>query len=70
MLPKVLDIAKKYQCRIVSVDVEDLKSVSGQYLVFTVPTILVIHEGKEILRESRFIDFQNLERRLSRMAEE
>lgn len=41
---------------------EDVELFSGQHLVFTVPTILVFSHGKEILRESRFIDFSKIER--------
>lgn len=41
---------------------EDIELFQGQQLVFTVPTILVFSNEKEILRESRFIDFQKLER--------
>jgi len=41
---------------------EDVELFQGQHLVFTVPTILVFSEGKEILRESRFIDFSKIER--------
>ncbi len=38
---------------------------SGQHLVFSVPTILFFSEGKEVLRESRFVDFNKVERTLS-----
>lgn len=41
---------------------EDVEMFQGQHLVFTVPTILVFSHGKEILRESRFIDFAKIER--------
>ena len=41
---------------------EDVSMFQGQHLVFTVPTILVFSEGKEILRESRFIDFKKIKR--------
>lgn len=41
---------------------EDIELFQGQHLVFTVPTILVFSDGKEILRESRFIDFDKLTR--------
>lgn len=41
---------------------EDVEMFQGQHLVFTVPTILVFSESKEILRESRFIDFSKLQR--------
>ncbi|MFW5794104.1 MAG: thioredoxin family protein [Bacillota bacterium] len=41
---------------------EDVEIFQGQHLVFTVPTILVFSESKEILRESRYIDFKKIER--------
>jgi len=41
---------------------EEIPLFQGQHLVFTVPTILVFSEGKEILRESRFIDFNKIQR--------
>ena len=41
---------------------EDVELFQGQQLVFTVPTILVFSQGKEILRESRFIDFDKIKR--------
>lgn len=41
---------------------EDVEIFQGQHLVFTVPTIIVFSESKEILRESRFIDFAKIER--------
>lgn len=41
---------------------EDVELFQGQHLVFTVPTVLVFSHGKEILRESRFIDFEKINR--------
>ncbi|MGE4572037.1 MAG: thioredoxin family protein [Candidatus Izemoplasmatales bacterium] len=41
---------------------EDVELFQGQHLVFTVPTIIVFSESKEILRESRFIDFEKIQR--------
>ena len=41
---------------------EDIQIFSGQHLVFTVPTILAFSNKQEILRESRFIDFNKIER--------
>ncbi|MDD3478600.1 MAG: thioredoxin family protein [Candidatus Izemoplasmatales bacterium] len=43
---------------------EDVLEFQGQQLIFTVPTIVFFSEGKEILRESRFIDFDKMERLL------
>ena len=41
---------------------EDIEIFQGQHLVFTVPTVIVFSESKEILRESRFIDFEKIDR--------
>jgi len=41
---------------------DDVSLFQGQHLVFTVPTILVFSQGREILRESRFIDFEKIKR--------
>jgi len=42
---------------------------SGQYSVFTAPTILVFFEGKEYFRYSRYISIDTLEADLSRIYE-
>jgi len=41
---------------------EDAEVFSGQHLVFTVPTVLVFSNSNEILRESRFINFDKIKR--------
>lgn len=48
---------------------EDVLEFQGQQLIFTVPTIVGFSEGKEILRESRFIDFDKIERLLQLFSE-
>jgi hypothetical protein len=45
-----------------SIYADELDEFSGQHLVFAVPTILIFQESKEILRESRFIDFNKIKR--------
>lgn len=44
---------------------EDVVEFQGQHLIFTVPTIVIYSEEKELLRESRFVNFSNIERLLS-----
>jgi thiol-disulfide isomerase/thioredoxin len=46
------------------IDVERIETFRGQHLVFTVPTVMIFELGKEILRESRFVDFAKIERLL------
>jgi len=46
------------------VELETVPLFQGQELIYTVPTVTIYHEGKEILRESRFIDFDRITRML------
>jgi thiol-disulfide isomerase/thioredoxin len=50
--------------KLVELDMEEMDEFRGQHVVFTVPTILVFSKGKEIVRESRYIDWNNLHRLL------
>ncbi len=47
-----------------SIYTDELEVFSGQFLVFTVPTIFIFSQGKELLRESRFVEFNNIKRLL------
>lgn len=63
MLQKVSNLLKPYQnVEKVVISLEDMREISGKYLVFTAPTVLLFYEGKEILRESRFISLEKIER--------
>jgi thioredoxin-like negative regulator of GroEL len=61
-LPRVEALANDYGWPVIDISIAKHPAVAGQRLVFTVPTVLVLLEGREILRESRFIDFDRLAR--------
>jgi len=62
MLEKVNRLLKHYKnVENIVVSLEDMKEISAKYLVFTAPTVLLFHQGKEILCESRFISLGNIE---------
>lgn len=44
--------------------------LSGRFLVFTVPTVLVFQEGKELHRQSRFIRWDVLEAAIQESTQE
>ncbi len=62
VFPQLEALLENYDFPILKIDASKLENMAGQHIVFTVPTILVMHEGKEVLRESRFIDFSKIER--------
>lgn len=41
--------------------VDDVALFRGEHSVFTVPTVLMFFEGKEIYRTSRFIEFDRIQ---------
>jgi len=64
MLPKLLSAFEKYPNPIIEIDASVYPQIAGQQRIFVAPTVLVFYEGKEILRESRFIDIDKIQRYL------
>lgn len=65
--PKTEELLIKYpKIKAVQVDVEKSKKIAATYNVFTIPGILLFIDGKEAIREARFINMQDLEIKISR----
>ena len=45
-----------------SIYVDDIEKFRGEHLIFSVPTILIFNNGKEILRESKYINYAKIDR--------
>ncbi|CAA7602428.1 Thioredoxin-like fold [Acididesulfobacillus acetoxydans] len=65
VFPKLMIRVSPQLIKVAKINIDEHPEIAGQMLVFTVPTVLMMYEGKEILRESRFIDFQRVERTLN-----
>lgn len=50
------------QIDIYNVFIDDMDQFRGDHLIFSVPTVLIFSEGKELLRESRYINYSKIER--------
>lgn len=48
---------------------EDVPEFSGEYLVFSAPTVLLFIDGKEYWRGSRFVRFDEMNRMISAFRE-
>ena len=65
--PKLEEILKKYpNIKSVQIDVEKSIQIAASYNIFTIPAILLFIEGKETMREARYISMQNTDNVLSR----
>jgi thioredoxin-like negative regulator of GroEL len=67
--PRIQQLAADYGVELRKIQTEQEIEFSAQNLVFTVPTVLLFFEGREVQRESRFIDFDRLKRQLSIMTD-
>lgn len=70
LLPKIEKMLIKFpKIEISKIMVDNFTEAAGQYSIFTLPGILVYIEGKEIIREARFISVEILETTIDRYYE-
>jgi len=68
--PKVSALAADYEgLKVFYVDLDKDESVAGQFSLFTIPGILVYVQGKEWIREARYISIDQLQAKLDRIRE-
>ncbi|MFA9422353.1 MAG: thioredoxin family protein [Sedimentibacter sp.] len=65
--PKIIELLIKYpKIKYVHVDVEKSREIAATYNIFTIPGILLFIDGKEVIREARYISVQDLDNKISR----
>lgn len=63
---KIEDIANRNDIVVYYIDYEKNKQISGEYSILSIPIILFLIEGKEYLRESRYINLAEFEEKIKR----
>ena len=70
LLPKIEEMIIKFpKVKISKVQINKFTEAAGQCSIFTLPAILVYIEGKEIIREARFISVEMLQKSIERYYE-
>lgn len=65
--PKIQELLEEYpKINSYQVDVEKSMEASATYNIFTIPAILVFVEGKETIREARYISMQDIGNKIER----
>ncbi|MEN1986961.1 thioredoxin family protein [Paenibacillus hubeiensis] len=63
--PKLLKLNDEFpEAKLGRVDAGKVKEVAGEFLIFSAPAISVFLDGKEYIREGRFVQFDDLTSRL------
>ena len=67
MLDKVVRLADKFpSLTSFYTDITEEPLIAGRYLVYSGPTVLLLMDGKEVYRGSKFIDLEELEYNINR----
>ena len=64
MKPKVFSIFSELGMPIKELSLNQFRELAGQQLILTSPTVILYENGKEILRDSGFIDLNKISRNL------
>ena len=67
MLDKVVRLADQFpSLTSFYTDITEEPLITGRYLVYSGPTVLLLMDGKEVYRGSKFIDLEELEYNINR----
>ncbi|WP_235753896.1 thioredoxin family protein [Psychrobacillus sp. INOP01] len=61
ILPQLKDLLKEFPLiQLGHINADDVEEIAGRLSVLTVPALLLFVDGKEIIREARFVQMQSL----------
>ncbi|MDA3958893.1 co-chaperone YbbN [Oceanispirochaeta sp.] len=64
---KVIEMLQSFpEIKSYYINLDLVPEAAGQFSIFTIPGILLYAEGKEIIREARYLSISDLERQISR----
>jgi thiol-disulfide isomerase/thioredoxin len=64
MKPQVYSVYQKAGMPIKELSLNDFRELAGQQLILKSPTVILYENGKEIMRDSGFIDLNRISRNL------
>ena len=68
LLPQVEEVLENFpQIKREKLNVHEIPEAAGAFSVFTIPVLLLYVEGKETIREARFVNIESLRSSLQRI---
>lgn len=64
LLPRVEEVVNRSNISSAMVLIDDIPEFSGQFTVYAVPTVLIFVSGKEVFRQSQFLQVKEIEKEL------
>ncbi|WP_368505327.1 thioredoxin family protein [Alkalihalophilus sp. As8PL] len=70
LLPQVKEVLSQFpNIQLGFVNADELEEIAGRLSIFTVPALLFFVEGKEVIREARFVQIEALREKIGRIYE-
>lgn len=69
LYPQIEALQKDYNIPFYKVNVVDVPEVAGQLSLFAAPVVLLFHKGHEYARYARFVQMEELKKRLGELIE-
>lgn len=68
LLPQVVELLQRFPgIQLGHIDAGVVEEIAGQLMIFTVPVLLLFVDGKEYIREARFVHMEMLEEKISKI---
>jgi len=68
--PKVIDMLSAFPAvQFGEINTDDVPEIAGAYSIFTAPVLLFFVDGKEVIREARFVQMEILKNRMTKIYE-
>ncbi|TQR14214.1 thioredoxin family protein [Psychrobacillus soli] len=68
ILPQLKDLLKEFPLiELGHINADDVEEIAGRLSIFTVPALLLFVDGKEVIREARFVQMQSLREKMSKV---
>lgn len=68
LLPKIRELLEPYpMVHLAHINANQVEEVASRFLIFTVPTMIMLVEQKEYIRADRFVRFDRLEEKVQQI---
>jgi thiol-disulfide isomerase/thioredoxin len=68
LLPKVQEVmAKLPKIQMAFINVDDVPELAGHLSIFTAPVLILYVDGKEVLREARFVHLDQFQHKITKI---
>jgi thiol-disulfide isomerase/thioredoxin len=68
LLPKVKEVMAEFpKIQMAFVNVDDIPDIAGHLSIFTAPVLILYVDGKEVLREARFVHIEQFMKKVKKI---